>query len=140
MRHLSTAIALSLAVATSVAAQSSGPGLSLELNTIESTQTGCRLTFLANNGLGADLSSAVFETVLFNREGLVERLTLFDMQAIPAGRPRVRQFDVPGLACEGLGNVLINGVHACGGDGIDRAACETGLELKSRVEAVEVLG
>lgn len=141
MKRLLLASALTtLCAATPVAAQSPSPTLTLELNTIESTDTGCRLTFLAENQMAADLSSAVFETVLFTRDGLVDRLTLFDMQSVPEGRPRVRQFDVPGLECGALGRVLINGVHACSGDGIDASACESALELRSRIDEVEIVG
>ncbi|MEM9755701.1 MAG: hypothetical protein AAF914_06900 [Pseudomonadota bacterium] len=140
---LSAAMALSVAFAalgTSAWSQDAGGDLTIELNAAETIETGCRLTFVVENGLGHDIASAVFETVLFTRDGIVDRLTLFDMQALPADRPRVRQFDVPGLACDALGRVLINGVSACTGDGIDQSACEAGLVPSSRLEDVEMIG
>ena len=72
-------------------------------------------------------------------EGRVDRLTLFDMGALPQDRPRVRQFVVPDLECEALGRLLINGVDSCVGDGLPADACTRGLELRSRAD-VEVLG
>jgi hypothetical protein len=116
-------------------AQETAGSLSLELNRIDPLEGACRLTFLAENGLGADLQTLSLETVLIDREGRVERLTLFEFGALPNGVPRVRQFDLAGLACESLGRVLINGVADCSaGDG-----CAAGLDLSSRTD-VELIG
>lgn len=113
--------------------------LSIELNTLTQKDSACRMIFLVENTLGADLSSAVFETVFFKTNGGVERLTLFDFQALPQGRPRVRQFDIPNVQCGSLGQVLINDVHSCKGDGITGVDCIKGLKLSTKT-SVEVLG
>jgi hypothetical protein len=81
----------------------------------------------------------VFETVLLKKDGAVDRLTLFDMRDLPSGTPRVRQFNVPSLLCDDLGQVLINGIAECSGDGIDEKACAGALQYSSRID-VEVLG
>lgn len=113
--------------------------LSLELNTTKTVESGCQLSFLINNGHDTDIDAAVYETVLLNTEGQVDRLTLFDFGALPAGRPRVRQFVVPGLGCDALGQILINGANRCEAAGADSDLCTKGLELKSRSD-VEVIG
>lgn len=115
------------------------PALAIELNTLTQQDQACRMIFMVENTLGADLSAAVFETVLFKSDGSVERLTLFDFQALPQGRPRVRQFDIPNAACDSFGRILINDVHACRGDGITDADCLKGLKLSTKT-SVEVLG
>ena len=112
-------------------------GLSVELNGAESVDGSCRLTFLVENGLGADLAALSLETVVLTAEGTVDQLTLFDFGALPAGRPRVRQFDLAGLACEAIGQVLINGVTAC--EGVEEGACLANLRLSSRSD-VELIG
>jgi hypothetical protein len=109
--------------------------LSIELNRIDPIEGGCRLTFLAQNALGADLQTLSLETVLIDRDGRVERLTLFAFGALPNGIPRVRQFDIQGLACDHLGRVLINGIAECSAG----AACAEGLRPTSRTE-IEVIG
>lgn len=116
-----------------------GAYLSIELNTVDPVENACRMSFLIQNGHPQTISKAVFEAVLFDTEGRVDRMTLFDFGELPAARPRVRQFVVPGLACDKLGRVLINGAETCSGEGLDAAACTTGLELRSRTD-VEVLG
>jgi len=115
------------------------PALSIELNALEPQQGACRLVFVAENTLGADLSALVVETVLFDRAGKVVLLTLFDFKDLPMSRPRVRQFDLAATDCTKLGRVLLNDIHACTGEGITAATCKAGLQWFSRTD-VEVLG
>ncbi|MBU2961790.1 hypothetical protein KO516_13390 [Citreicella sp. C3M06] len=135
---LSCAI-VTLCLTAPVAADGDAPGgLSIELNAQEQTERGCKLSFLARNGSGADIASAIYETVLFDSTGQVNQLTLFDFGALPTNKPRLRQFVVPGLQCDALGQVLINGAATCEADaGAD--ACTSALTLTSRT-GVEMMG
>ena len=128
-------LVFALSAAAPAAAQEAAPRLGLELNRVDPVDGACRLTFMAENELGADVDVLSLETVLIDTEGRVERLTLFEFGAVPYGVPRVRQFDIPGLACGALGRVLINGVAECSAG----TACAEGLDLSSRT-AVEVVG
>tara|TARA_R110002110_G_scaffold117021_5_gene289181 strand:- start:1646 stop:2062 length:417 start_codon:yes stop_codon:yes gene_type:complete len=134
-KHLVSALVL---LGSPALADESRPGLSVELNAQSETDAGCLLTFMVGNGHPQDIESAVFETVLFNKSGQVDRLTLFDFGGLPAGRPRVRQFQVDGLACDDLGQVLINGASTCKVGGADSALCGT-LELGTRT-GTELIG
>lgn len=137
------ACALCLAAATvagpSFSQDAQGAHISIELNALEPIEGACRISFLVQNGHPTDIEQAVYEAVLFDTEGRVDRLTLFDFGALPSARPRVRQFTLTGLACAGLGRLLVNGAETCTGDGLPAAACTDGLELRSRTD-VEVLG
>lgn len=135
------ALATALLTGTTALAQDTdiGENVMIELNAVKPGDTACTLTFLVINGHPTQIEKAVYETVLFNAEGQVDRLTLFDFGTLPPGRPRVRQFSVPGLTCDNLGRVLINGAHACTAPGLDDKACATGLEVDSRTE-IEVIG
>lgn len=132
-------VAMLLGFACMAQAQDQTPGLSIELNTVAEANGGCQLTFVAKAGFENGVEKAVFETVLFDKEGAVNRLTLFDFDAIPAGRPRVRQFVIPELACTDLGQILINGVNTCEAPGMESAACAAGLSVSSRI-GVELIG
>ena len=132
--------ALSLLLAQGAAAETPAPsGLAIELNAAETLGADCKLSFLITNSLTTPLDKAVFETVLFDQNGTVDRLTLFDFGALPVGRPRVRQFVVPQTSCENLGRVLFNGAQTCEGEGIVPDACILNLAPTSRTE-IEVLG
>jgi hypothetical protein len=128
-----------LAVLAALAGWAAGPAaaqeppvLRLELNAVETVDGACRLTFLVENTLGADLAALGFETVILTPDARVAQMTLFDFRDIPEARPRVRQFDLAGLPCDGIGRILINGASAC--DGAAPDACIGALKLESRVE------
>jgi hypothetical protein len=126
-----------LAVAGSAAAQDSG-GIAVDLNRLDPADNACRLTFVAQNAL-APLTALVLETVLFDQAGRVAALTLFDFAELPQGSRRVRQFDVAGIACADVAQVLINGVAACTGDSTTPATCAQALRVTGSVDDVEVL-
>ncbi|ASY63971.1 hypothetical protein SJ05684_c25320 [Sinorhizobium sojae CCBAU 05684] len=129
-----------LGMAGAVAAQDArSGGLSIELNEIASSERGCKLTFVADNGLEQSLSKVSFEFVLFDQKGLVERMAVLDFRDLPAGKTKVRQFDLPGTKCEAVKSLLINDAPACVGEGIDKGACMTGLKTGSK-SAVELKG
>lgn len=130
-----TALAM-LALPLPAAAQDVA-NLSIELNAAQQQEQGCKLSFVLTNGHPDDISKAVFETVIFDAQGQVSRLTLFDFGTLPAGRPRVRQFVVPGTACEAIGRVLFNGADTC--ESTVSGACTKGLTLSSRTD-IEVTG
>lgn len=136
---LSAALAIPLFAPSVQAQEETGPRLSIELNATEQVDQSCRMSFLIRNGHEADVESAVFEAVLFDAEGRVDRLTLFDFGTLPAGRPRVRQFLLSNLDCGSLGQVLINGAETCEAGELGEAACTEGLELNSRAD-VELIG
>lgn len=111
----------------------------LELNTMQDTEGACRLSFVADNRLDTDIEKAVFETVIFDGSNGVVTLSLFDFQNLPKGRPRVRQFDVAGIACGSIGRVLINGANTCTANGTASDMCDSALSTSSRID-VELLG
>lgn len=116
-----------------------GAHLSIELNAVEPVDDACRISFLIRNGHPFDIEKAVYEAVLFDSDGRVDHLTLFDFGTLPAARPRVRQFVVPDLDCKRLGRLLFNGAETCSGPEVTEAACTKDLDLQSRTD-VEIIG
>lgn len=113
--------------------------IAVELNTTVQVDGGCQLTFLTSSGHEHGVENVVFETVLIDTDGTVTLLTLFDFGALPAGRPRVRQFVIPGQQCSTLGKILINGVANCAVPGLEDSACEKGLTVSTRTD-IELIG
>lgn len=114
--------------------------LNLSLAGASPIKDACRLSFLAENRLGAPLDALVLEAVIFTKNGNVDRLLLLDFRALPQGKPRVRQFDLPGADCESVGQILINGAHACKGPTVTEETCIRALAPASRVGGIEVTG
>ena len=134
MKLLRATLAIFAFLAPQIATAEDAPALNIELNAADTLGKNCRLTFLLQNTLGTDIDGLVAETVLFSSEGQVMLLTLFDFGSLPNGRPRVRQFQVPGQSCDTLGQVLVNGFDTCVVGGAASEQCQSALNLGSRLD------
>jgi hypothetical protein len=112
------------------------PALNLELNAAEPSDKGCRLTFVVNNRLGGDLARAAFELALFNKDGVVDRLTVLDFRDMPEGKTKVSRFDLTGADCTNISRVLVNQVTECQGNGIEANACMLNLRTGTKTSIV----
>lgn len=106
--------------------------LRLGLDSLAPAGSACRVTLVAENALGGDIAKVAYEFVFFDKDGRVELLTVLDLKDLPAGRMRVRQFDLPGLDCADVSRVLVNDSKACEGPGLDDDACLARLETSSK--------
>ncbi|AZO67889.1 MULTISPECIES: hypothetical protein [unclassified Mesorhizobium] len=133
LRLLTSVLAMPLVMGPAWAQESApAPGLTLELNGAQPSEKGCRLTFVVNNTLGADLSKAAFEIALFNEAGVVDRLTVLDFKDLPAGKTKVTRFDLAGADCAKVSRVLINSATECAGTGIEPDACMRRLKTETK--------
>lgn len=128
---LTLVLALSVATTAVHAQDQSQPSLSIDLNALQQTDQACRLVFIATNATGASIDEMTLETVLFDTVGRVDRFALFEFKALPAGKTRVRQFDLPDTRCSAIGRVLINGAATCKGQSLKGTECMDHLNLKS---------
>lgn len=133
-----------LLLATPSFAQSSSPStgtFSLELNRLDGFDGGCRVTLVENNGTSSAFASLKLDLVVFGGDGIVGKRVGVEAGPLKAGRTSVRTFDLKGLACDGVGRLLINDVLSCEAEGLaaDAAdvpgACLDVLEPRSRVSA-----
>ena len=111
--------------------------LRMELNRLEAREGGtCRVWLLLNNA-GASLDPVRLDLVLFGPDGVAARRLAVDVGPLAAGRSGARTFDVTGLACDGIGSLLLNDLLACGGtDAAAREACAARAQPASRVPNV----
>ena len=112
------------------------PALVLELNAVQPSERGCRLTFVITNNLAGDLAKVAFEMAMFNAQGVVDRLTVLDFKDLPVGKTKVARFELAGTGCTGVTRLLINTATECSGDGIEPAACLRNLKTGSKAEIV----
>ena len=137
LRHVTYAFSLTTALwGAAVSAQTPTPpgGIAMELNAADLLGEACRITFVVANQTTTLIDKAIYETVLFSKDGQVLMLTLFDFGTLPAAIPRVRQFHVSDTACNRIGMVLINGANTCTVNGKDAAACTVGFSTSSRID------
>lgn len=112
------------------------PSLKLELNALQPSDRGCRFTFMATNELGGELAGTAFELALFDKAGMISRLTIIDFKDLPPGKTKVRQFDFSGIDCANVGRILVNDATECSGEGLDPRACIRGLKAETRTDVV----
>lgn len=122
------AFLLFMACAIPAQAQTAAPVLAIELNALQASETGCRITFVVTNNLGSTLDLATTEIALFNTGGAIERIIKLDFKALIDGKSKVLQFNIPDLKCESVGRLLLNDITACQGDALEPAACLTQLK------------
>lgn len=115
-----------------LAQEDAKPSLLLELNAVQPSEKGCRLTFVVMNKLGAELSRAAFEVALFNELGVVDRLTVLDFKELPSGKTKVTRFELAGTDCGKVTRVLVNSATECQGVGIEPASCMRQLTTSSK--------
>ncbi len=134
--HRSLPVAgLALMLAAPVALAQGG-GVELELNTAADLEGGCRLTYVATNASAADLDQATYEVAVFDTNGIVTRLLQLAFGALPSGKTRVVQFDVPETACSAMSRILSNGPVECTGAGAAQPTCNRPI-LSSRVTTIQ---
>lgn len=105
-------IALLAALAPHAAGAQPAP-LRLELNRLEPRDGLCRVWMVANAGADA-LDPMRLDLVLFGRDGVAARRLAVDIGPLPGNRTVVRLFDVASQPCDGIGQILMNDVLACG--------------------------
>jgi hypothetical protein len=136
MMRKTLCLALSLVALAPAVAQEAAPtsGLALELNAVQASDTGCRITFLATNGYEVEISRAAIETALFAADGAIDRIVTLDFKALAPGKTKVLQFGLSNLDCASLGRVLINDITVCDGTGVTPETCLDSLAVSSRTD------
>jgi hypothetical protein len=133
-RLLPILIALFAIPLSAIAQDAPAPVLSVELNTAADTAEGaCRMTFVANNGLTAPLEATSFQFGVFDADGAVSRLIVMDFGALPVGKTKIVQFDIPKQTCAQISRIVVNDVAQCtttGGVAVE--GCLTSLSTASR--------
>ncbi|MFH1795072.1 MAG: hypothetical protein ABIK36_02930 [Pseudomonadota bacterium] len=107
------------------------PHLLLDLNALQPSQGGCRLTFVVANDLPTPIDRAAYEMALFDKAGVVDRLTVLDFKSLPSGKTKVSRFDLKGVDCANVSRVLINDATECSGAGTPPDACLSALKTQS---------
>lgn len=107
--------ATTFALAPPVLAQSSGEsagGMSLELNLARDTENGCQVVFRGKNGSSDALSDVEWRIAVFNADAIFEALLALPLGAMPAGKTRILQYNLP-FACADLSEIVVNEVAKC---------------------------
>jgi hypothetical protein len=134
MRRVACVLSM-VCVLFSVSRLAAADMVGLELNTAESADTRCRLTFVIENKTERALDSFKLDLALFNPEGIIQRRMVIEMGPVRGQKTTVKTFSAEG-DCSQVGAILINDVTACAPP--DPGACLDGLTLNSRIKTIRL--
>jgi len=109
--------------------------LQVEINTVESVQNRCRMTFLVENKRDQAVESLKLDLVIFDTNNTMQRRTLIELAPIRPAKTMIRTFDIE-QDCSKIGAVLVNDVTACSPG--DAGTCLDQLGLSSRVPSIRI--
>jgi hypothetical protein len=125
-------LAACLIAATASAAT---PQLEIELNKLEAVDGACRAYLVFRNTTEATFSSLRLDLVLFGKDGVIARRLAVEAAPLAAGKTSVKLFDVQGLTCGDVGQMLLNDIVACKDATGDRADCAALVKPLSKTGA-----
>jgi hypothetical protein len=111
--------------------ESSGDGVSLELNKLEKSEKGCRAYVVVTNPTSTTYDAFKLDLVLFQTDGVIGRRLALDLSPVRPDKRTVKLFDLEGAKCEEIGSFLINDVLDCKTSAGPASDCLTRLKVKS---------
>lgn len=120
---VSTTLIMPLPALSAGANADSDKKITLELNNLTQHDNVCRLSFMVHNGLDSVLTDLGLEIVLMDTNGLAQDFMMLRTGRLVSDKRRVRQFDLPDVVCSSLGEILINDVSDCQGEGLTPESC-----------------
>ena len=109
--------------ATSLVQAADNEKLHVQLNNLQKSTTGCRLSFVMKNDMQPDIDELSFEIVLFNTNSRVSRILTLKTGALPNKKTRVKRFDIRNSQCTDISRILINSIETCKGHELSPPVC-----------------
>jgi hypothetical protein len=104
----------------------------IELNRLEEREASCRVHLVLENAAESGFVGYKLDLVLFGPDGIIARRIAVDVAPLRPRKTSVKVFDVDGLACGGIGSVLVNDVLDCRSAAGEIADCVESLAVSSR--------
>jgi hypothetical protein len=109
--------------------------LTLELNKLEPRDKGCRAYLVINNPSESKFQALKFDLIFFKPDGVIDRRLAIDVSPVYPNKKSVKTFDLEGIACDGIGTILLNEVMDCRNDSGPLTDCLAHLTLSTRAAA-----
>lgn len=104
----------------------------LELNKLSALDDACRAYVVARNQTEADFDQLRADVVMFDADGIVNKRLAVDLAPLPAGKTSLKVFDIGGLACDDIGQMLLNQILDCRDADGDRENCLADISVRAR--------
>lgn len=120
------------AVAGGAAAQQADGSLGVELNKLEAVDDFCRIYLVVRNESATAYDSFKLDLVFFSPDGVIGDRLFVELGPVRGEKMTVEVFDLPEIACDGIGEILLNDVAECTSGGSEVANCVDRVALSSR--------
>jgi len=121
------------------AAAQSGDGLTVELNKMEPAEEGgCRAYFLFRNQTGDTFDGFEMSLAILDGQGVIDSLLAVDAAPLPVARTTLKLFEIPGLACSDISEILLHDITACSLQDAGETDCFPLVSLQSKADAALV--
>lgn len=126
--------ALAFSTLLGAAALAEDGKVGVELNKTEEQSGGCRLYLVLDNGIPSAFDVYKLDLVMFGTDGVIARRLAVEVGPLRPTKTSVKLFDVTGLACTGIGSVLVNDVMSCKSGADERSNCIDQVAVASRAK------
>lgn len=127
------AVLLALAMPSVASAQQTRIGI--ELNKLEPTETGCRSYIVMRNPSDQTFTAFNMEVLVFDTDGVIQNRLAMELAPVRANKTSVLIISLAGMACESVGEVLVNSFLDCESGGERLGDCLDRIDLSSRTPA-----
>ncbi len=109
--------------------------ISVELNKLETIDTGCRIYVVVNNETDSEFETLKLDLVLFKTDGIVDQRFFVDLAPLRKQKRIVKLFELGKVQCDEIGSFLVNDVVECrsGTEAVEN--CLARLDVTSRASA-----
>lgn len=137
---LSAAIMLAVLIAAPRIAGAQTPELRLEmeLNKIEEEQGRCMAYLLFRNDSQMDITEFEAEMLIFDTDFVIQRRIAVNAAPIFASKTSVKLFELAGVACKDVGQILLNDFYSCTAGGVRLPRCLQMVTVSSRADGVRL--
>lgn len=132
MKTRAILLAAALTLFSGAALAQVGGGIVVELNKLEQVENACRAYLVTQNLTDSQFETLVLDVVMFDNKGIVAKRLAVDIAPLPADKTRLKVFDITGLTCKNIGQLLLNNVIECQDAERKRNDCLSLLRVTSR--------
>lgn len=109
-------------------------GVMVELNKLKQVDNACRAYLVTQNLTDTHFKSMLLDVVMFDNNGIVSKRLAVDIAPLPPGKTRLKVFDITGLKCKQIGQLLLNNVLRCKDSKGKRNNCLALVRVSSRTD------
>lgn len=109
--------------------------IAVELNKLETIESGCRIYVVVDNKSETDFKTLKLDLVLFRTDGIVDQRFFVDLAPLRNHKRIVKLFELNKVACDDIGSFLVNDVVECRSESENVDGCLARMSVSSLAKA-----